>query len=81
MTMCSVPVAFSRASSTAATPKSRLSCSMLSTAASRVKDADAGSYGSVHQSRGAPCMGEPLPVDVRVRDDSPLASSIVDPSL
>ena len=74
------PVVWSRASSRDAIPMSRLSRSMLSTASSRVKSIDVGSWGSVHWSRGSPHAGEPLPTDVRVRDDSPLAPSATDPS-
>ena len=77
---CNVPVAWSRASSMDAIPTSRLSRSMLSTTSSRVKSVDAGSYGFIQWSRCSPHESKPLPTDVRVRDDSPLALSVVSPS-
>lgn len=80
MTSCSVPMVLSRASSTIVIPKSRLSHSMLYAVSSRVKDVDAGFYRSTHQSRGAPHVGEPLAIEVRVREDSPPASSAAYPS-
>lgn len=59
----------------AAIPSSRLSCSMLSVASSRAKSVDVGSCGFIHRSRGSPCVGEWLPLDVMARDDSPLVHS------
>ena len=76
--MHNAPVAW--ASSTDAIPMSRFSHTMLSVAASRVKSVNTGSYGSIHRSRGLLGLGELLPTDVKVRDDSPLALSTVDPS-
>ena len=67
------PLAWFKASSMAAIPSSRLSRSMLSAASSRVKSVDVGSYGFIHQSRGLSRVGEPLPADIRARDDSQLA--------
>ena len=73
------PGAWFRASCMDTIPTSRLSCSMLSAASSRVKSIDAGSCGFVHRSRGSPHASEPLPTDVRARDDSPLAPSTTNP--
>ena len=80
MTSCNAPMAWSRASSMDAIPMSRLSRSMLSALSSRVKSTDARSYGSTHWSRGSPRTGEPLPTDVRARDDSSPAPSAADPN-
>ena len=76
---CKAPQVWSKASNTDAIPTSRLSRSMLSTAMSRVKSVDAGSYGFVHQSRGSPRVGESLPTNIRTRDNSSLVPSAVDP--
>ena len=65
---CKAPLASSKALSTDVIPTSRLSRSMLSTAASRVKSVNTGSYGFVHRSRGSPRLGKSLPTDVRARD-------------
>ena len=74
------PQAWSRALSTDVTPTSRLSHSMLSMASSRVKSVDVGSSRLTHWSRGSPRVSDPLPTDVRVRDDSPPAPSAANPS-
>ena len=73
------PMALYRNSSTDTIPTSRLSRSKLFAASSRAKGVDAGSYGSIHRSKGAPHAGEPLPTKIRVRDDSPSASSAANP--
>ena len=52
---------------------------MLSTAASRAKSIDVGSFGLAHQSSGLARVGELLPTDIRARDGSPLAPIAADP--
>ena len=54
MTSCRAPLAWSKAFSMAAIPSSRLSRSMLSTASSRVKSVDVGSYGFIHWRQAHP---------------------------
>jgi len=72
------PLVWSKASIIDVIPTSRLSCSMLSAATSRVKSIDAGSYGFVYRSRGLPHMGESLPTNDSARDDFPSVPSAAD---